>query len=1370
MQKRTKLVNCHTKEANKQLNNIFQTVNSLKKTFVSVMTKPNHIGLTRDGKKKALMSHNLTALGKVINTKTGHVLTSSIKSEICFLMKKSSAICNIYDLQTCVLSVNNKLSRLEQLLYSKVNFFKKSASSPSLFTYLVTVGNRLLSVTTTTNTVATLYKHLASILKVDDNSFLLYQNSKILHKGSCNIIQPNTNVVLYCHFKLNAGARSTAEQAHPGKKCAKCAKCNSTSSIRWYHKVNKDADFLSCLQHKFGLSQNSCLCSKCHVFIEKSVNGKRSCSDKRKFQLQDCIVCGNVGHHSCFVENIKLFESKFSVSHCQHEVTLCNDHFKNWNKIKIARCEMPDCGIVLKERVRHMTEYHCRLIMEHFKVHDDYPFFTLNTEHDLCRKCYDKLFHISKSCDTSHVLSDSSHLQGIMNEHKIKFSDMKKNMSTPNYKELALIHTIIYVAENLIEQRYLILSDVRDYFCKFYQQLVFSNSGALCLLEHISNSWLKLELSRHFSSHWSLTTLKNDGKVSKVCGTLIVRSGCDLQNCMHEVINQNETKIKKLNIEIEQLKEQLKDAKSCDSKCNANLKLFDSLMLVSSHLRDKLASQTQTISECFDETSLSKFTLDDVVSTIDPHIWNLMFIMMSSNHDYSEFTRSPIDWDTSYMGFYDKSSFPKHTKFIRLLYNTCHQMFTASDGATKFPFHILLGDSIQANGGSKTLTEILNRLGIISSLKSNKNNMQSVTSDKILHKFVNDLIQDAWAIASLDNVDFDQPNAHFNNQKRGLHATSMQALYPDTSIKLHPDEIITDVNDTLQYDVEEMFKDFSTNDVLFLNSNETKALCNMQNDVFGYMTEKECASQPYLLGNLKARMSKFCNINTEKGKAVYLGVIDEPCDCHLTVKNVLERFYDIFQIGQKIKYLLVVGDGKTYDILCKLKQEYPKELAWCIAYPGDWHLLKNTQPVLFKAYLGAGLKEIAEETFKSDGLLHSLISCKNFKRCNRFILCVWEAFYRFQLQQFFANDENELGNHSFSYDDMKQFVIEHINSVAGMTDFDILKDLRSKFLDRLSNTGLQGRFQNYCKQMCELDDTFKFWHHFVHRDAFGYVCLYLSIRSTNWHLRVASIKLLAPLYHAFDRPTYLRLVAKHLSDLLIMPKPLLHHLTNGGFASTITGLEWKRLAFDECHESLINLDLKTFVRRPNMEYLNRSAIYLPYQAACQQNLYSVTTPPLLSLKDTIPLSQYKLDEIICQKYLAKVTTSNVFCCTQENRGIFKLFHPEIKAEGPLYYDMTNFYNIGKKSIEDFISHRILLLPSTKAPVKRKLLRTMSDTKTVKGNVRSTEQDSKTVSMCMLKQISHSIKTGQPIKNFEQFISNPRAICNADGSMYHTDTK
>ncbi len=125
---------------------------------------------------------------------------------------------------------------------------------------------------------------------------------------------------------------------------------------------------------------------------------------------------------------------------------------------------------------------------------------------------------------------------------------------------------------------------------------------------------------------------------------------------------------------------------------------------------------------------------------------------------------------------------------------------------------------------------------------------------------------------------------------------------------------------------------------------------------------------------------------------------------------------------------------------------------------------------------------------------------------------------------------------------MKQFVVSHIKAVHETNDEKLLLDLRCKFLECLHQMGVQDRFKDYCKKMCEPDETFQFWHNFIHIDAFAYVSLYMSIRSANWHLDVASIKLLAPLYHAWDRPTYLRLVARHLSDLLTMPYPLLQHL------------------------------------------------------------------------------------------------------------------------------------------------------------------------------------------------------------------------------------
>ncbi len=93
---------------------------------------------------------------------------------------------------------------------------------------------------------------------------------------------PHDVSLLKCHFKLKGGVKTTTKAVHPGAKCQKCALCDTTSTTRWYHKVNKDADYLFKLKDKYGLTAKSCICSKCNNIVEETTKCKRHQVDKRK--------------------------------------------------------------------------------------------------------------------------------------------------------------------------------------------------------------------------------------------------------------------------------------------------------------------------------------------------------------------------------------------------------------------------------------------------------------------------------------------------------------------------------------------------------------------------------------------------------------------------------------------------------------------------------------------------------------------------------------------------------------------------------------------------------------------------------------------------------------------------------------------------------------------------------------------------------------------------------------------------------------------------------------------------------------------------------------------------------------------------------
>ena len=135
-------------------------------------------------------------------------------------------------------------------------------------------------------------------------------------------------------------------------------------------------------------------------------------------------------------------------------------------------------------------------------------------------------------------------------------------------------------------------------------------------------------------------------------------------------------------------------------------------------------------------------------------------------------------------------------------------------------------------------------------------------------------------------------------------------------------------------------------------------------------------------------------------------------------------------------------------------------------------------------------------------------------------------------------------------------------------------------------------FRDFLTTLASRDSTWKFWVQFIFEDAMAYLGMYLAIRSGNWNLRMASMKLMAPTFTAFDHPNYLRLIADHIADVLTMPATILSILKKGGFAVSICGRPWHSVGIDEAHEMLINRSCKNAIVRPTADYINRIASFL----------------------------------------------------------------------------------------------------------------------------------------------------------------------------------
>jgi hypothetical protein len=302
-------------------------------------------------------------------------------------------------------------------------------------------------------------------------------------------------------------------------------------------------------------------------------------------------------------------------------------------------------------------------------------------------------------------------------------------------------------------------------------------------------------------------------------------------------------------------------------------------------------------------------------------------------------------------------------------------------------------------------------------------------------------------------------------------------------------------------------------------------------------------------------------------------MINEHADNDGNMLKVAEDLLDVFQASRQ-EFVLLVGDGKTYQHLLNIKQRYGESLKKLLIFPGDWHTLKNYQETLMKIYYHAGLKEIAQASGFHGATLTSLEKCSNFKHTHNFLLQVWEAIHRVMLLMYI-----EHSNRKTVVEDVTDMITTAVNDHISPLSF---MSIVNQFL---VEKNLEVTFFDFIKRNSEFDKTWKFWSGFVFDTCYVYVSIYLSLRGCNWNLRNASLKSMMPVFAAFDRTLYQRLIPTHIADLHIFPQNILNSLEAGAFVVNLTGTQWKSVALDEAHEVCVNKDLKAAITYPTESYL-----------------------------------------------------------------------------------------------------------------------------------------------------------------------------------------
>ena len=536
-----------------------------------------------------------------------------------------------------------------------------------------------------------------------------------------------------------------------------------------------------------------------------------------------------------------------------------------------------------------------------------------------------------------------------------------------------------------------------------------------------------------------------------------------------------------------------------------------------------------------------------------------------------------------------------------------------------------------------------------------------------------------------------------------------------------------------------------------------------------YVSVKEEESVLPLIPGFKCKLlvDSDCK-STEQSLFSYLCVLDQPADTPQTLKNCIQLLYDTFNVTVEVNHLVVIGDGATFKLLCEIKREYGEALEWLIPYIGDWHFLKNYQEVLMKIFWDGGLKTLAKCVHKNL-TLQSLGNCSNFKRTHRFLLQIHEAIYMLQFQCFLDHRKEDAQISNSSFLKKVESVVETFKIDENSEVTCAFKNLQNELFSSVCFTSVKNEFELFCKDMSDKLETFRFWNRFVHEDCMSYIHLYIAIRSRNWNLRNAAVKNMAALFHACDRQNYAKMIPLHINMMQALPEHVKKHFENGAFVSSIKGLNFSSVAFDEAHEMLINKDCKMAISRGLPKNMEKLAATIQYQAKVIRNFqtqleFSLASPTHRDLSPSVIKSEFSNVKL----YFGKLLETKMFLPDQTPQ-LHHVF-TDVIATKEQQASLLQYRKIGFDAYTVYCKYQILKEVSNKKPVVRQhKLKTFAKPKVSKRKITSLEKEKRMITMCYKRTIAYSEERGQPVSSLFQFVEKPRAICDSN-NMPHKGAK
>ena len=158
----------------------------------------------------------------------------------------------------------------------------------------------------------------------------------------------------------------------------------------------------------------------------------------------------------------------------------------------------------------------------------------------------------------------------------------------------------------------------------------------------------------------------------------------------------------------------------------------------------------------------------------------------------------------------------------------------------------------------------------------------------------------------------------------------------------------------------------------------------------------------------------------------------------------------------------------------------------------------------------------------------------------------------------------------------------------------------------------------------------------------------------------------------------------------------------------------------------INKDAKMAVVHPSASNMEHLSHYLSFQAACLNNFSQQCFPERAHRANRFshsPSSQDRKSAVNTECMLAAIANHGLFHDKIENNSSWNIFK-SLQANNEQAHDLLQCRVIGQSEYEAYIKTKLLNIPSTAAPVRRKRLCTFSSSQAERRRIKQADKEAK----------------------------------------------